>query len=68
MIGTCRRFLERKKLQKKKGRGGPEAGQVLVPAELRLKEQQATTSARFGEVADAPLKVSSLATTRATGR
>ncbi len=57
-----RRFLKRKKLEKKRkgqgvGAGFESGGQVLVPAELRLKEQQAATTARFGEVADAPLKV-----------
>ncbi len=74
LVVYCR-YLDRKKQQKKKqnklggGGGGGSAtvfsgdgggvGGPVTDAELRLKLKAVETQARFGEVADAPLQVSS---------
>lgn len=52
------RYLNRRKEMKKKGKRGKAGEENMSAVELKLKAQHATTSGKFGEVADAPLQVS----------
>lgn len=55
-LAFCRYYEKRREKKKaKKMKGKPEA--ELTPAELKLRAQESATQARFGEIADAPLKV-----------